>query len=168
MRQKIVRLTESDIHNMIMESVQNILKESPYRDSMGRSWRAGGRIPRDGMTGGEWGSSHVSGKYSVDIFELVNMLADDVYVPGIQEVLEEISNGLYFNVTADYGYDDSVGIPEGYGNIEVDTNPAIQAIMSCDALSVGQKQALEDGLEMIADNLENDEDKLNKIFDLDI
>ena len=30
MNKKIVRLTESDLHNIIMESVNRIIKESPY------------------------------------------------------------------------------------------------------------------------------------------
>lgn len=163
MAKEIIRITESDLHNMIMESVKNILKESPYQDTFGRRWSRGGRIPRDGMTGGEWYGEERSGKYNIDVFELVQNLSEDSYVPGIQEELEKIKNDLYFNVTCWYGADHSVGIREGYDNIEVDTNPAVQAIMSCDVLSDGQKKEIEDIFNTLAYDIESQGNEFTKV-----
>ena len=163
MAKEIIRLTESDLHNMIMESVKNILKESPYTDVFGRRWSRGGRIPRDGMTGGEWYGEERSGKYNIDVFELVQNLSEDSYVPGIQEELEKIGSELYFTVTCWYGADHSVGIKEGYDNIQVDTNPAVQAIMSCNALSDDQKQEIENIFNNLADDIESQGDEFAKV-----
>lgn len=163
MAKKVIRITESDIHNMVMESVKNILKESPYRDTFGRRWSHGGRIPRDGMTGGEWYGDERSGKYNVDVFELVQYLSEDSYVPGIQEELEKIADGLYFNVTCWYGADHSVGISEGYDNVKADINPAVQAIMACEALSDGQKQEIEDIFSNLAYDIESQGTEFEKV-----
>lgn len=154
MAKKVIRITESDIHNMVMESVKNILKESPYRDMAKRTWGCGGRIPRDGMTGGEWFESPWTSKYMVNISDVVSQLSEESYISGIQEELEKIETALYFNVKGKYGKDDSVGMKEGFYDVDADINPAVQAIMSCDSLSVGQKEEIEDILTNLANNIE--------------
>ena len=159
---KVIRLTESDLHNMIMESVNSILNESPYRDTFGRTHHSGGRIPRDGMTGGEYYSDPFTKQYELDPQEIVDMLDngnEELYTQEMHDALENLSEKgqLYFVVSGTVEKDESVGITSEQTNIdEVDINPAYQAILSQDdsVISVEQKEKLEGVLNDIAYELE--------------
>ena len=167
---RVIRLTESDLHNMIMESVNSILNESPYRDMFGGRHHSGGRIPRDGMTGGEWYSDPFKEKYDLDPQEIVDMLDngnEELYTPGMHDALENLSKKgqLYFVVSGTVEKDESVGIMQDQLNIdEVDINPAYQAILSQDdsVISVEQKEKLEGVLNKIAYELECGRRELGK------
>lgn len=161
MKKNKVTINETDLKYIVSESVKRIITE--FRDSSGYMWERGGRIPRDGMTGGAWGSETRKGKYRIDIYELSQNLSEKSYIPGIQEVLEELEDNLYFIVTANYGFDDTVGLSEGYSDVEVDINPAYQAIMSCPALSKYQKKEIEDIFNNLANNIENQDREIENV-----
>ena len=159
---KVIRLTESDLHNMIMESVNSILNESPYKDIFGGRHHSGGRIPRDGMTGGEWYSDPFTKQYELDPQEIVDMLDngnEGLYTREMHDALESLSESgqLYFVVSGTIEKDESVGIMSEQTNIDnVDINPAYQAILSQDdsVITLEQKKLLEDVLNDIAYKLE--------------
>ena len=149
-----MKLNYNDINYIISESTKRILSEA-YRDSYGRMWDRGGRIPRDGMTGGSWGSSKIFGKYWVDVQELVELLDEETYTTDLHNKLENIERDLYFNVTANYGYDDTVGIPEGIDDITVDTTPCVKAISNLSLFTGAEIHVLKNAIEMIAENVED-------------
>jgi hypothetical protein len=157
---KIVRLTESDLHNMIMESVNSILTESPYRDTFGRMHHGGGRIPRDGMTGGEYYYDKFSTRYDLDVLEIVDMMDEELYTRQMHDTLDKLKEEkkLYFIVKGDIEKDETVGMmrPQ-HTNIKVDINPAYQAILSQEdtMISIEQKEKLEDILGDIANDIES-------------
>ena len=51
---KVIRLTESELHNIITSAAKKIIRE------------ASGYIPRDGMTGGAWSYEHDSAQIDID------------------------------------------------------------------------------------------------------
>ena len=161
MKKHKIAINENDLKYIISESVKRIITE--FRDSSGHTWERGGRIPRDGMTGGAWGSETRKGKYHIDIYELCEKLSEESYIPGIQEVLEELEDNLYFIVTANYGFDDTVGLSEGYSDVDVDINPAYQTIMSCPALSKYQKKEIEDIFNNLASDIENQDREIENV-----
>jgi hypothetical protein len=148
---KIIRLTENELKRFISESVTKILNESPY----GGRWDRNGRIPRDGMTGGSWGSSDVYGTYQIDVSELADMLDGDTGDDYFYMKLEKLKDGLYFKVKGKYGYDDSVGIPEGFSDIEVDMSPCIGTISNLSLFRGDEIRAIKDALQVIASEIEN-------------
>lgn len=161
MKKNKITINENDLKYIVSESVKRIITE--FRDSSGYMWERGGRIPRDGMTGGRWASETRTGRYYVNIFDICQELSDESYVSGIQEVLEKLEGNLYFTVTADYGFDDTVGLSEGYSDVEVDINPAYQAMMSCPALSKYQKKEIEDIFNNLANNIENQDREFENV-----
>ena len=147
---KIIKINENTFKKLIESS---ILNESPMRGGWDRSGRVS--YNGNGMVGGSWGSRRVQGTYWVDVQELVEMLDEETYTDDLHNKLEEIGEELYFNVEADYEYDDSVGQPEGYYNIEVDATPCIQAISNMSLFMGDEIYELKQALQTIADRIEN-------------
>lgn len=150
---KIVKLTENELKYMITESVKKILKESPYRGG----WDRSGSVPRDGMTGGSWGSKRVYGTYWVDIDRLIELIDDETYSDELYKKLESIGEELYFEVEADYGYDDSVGMPEGIYDIEVDYSPCIKAVKDLSLFRGDEISELKKAIMHIASEVEEND-----------
>lgn len=144
---KVIKLTENELKQVINKSVIKILNES--------GWDKSGNIPRDGMTGGSWGSKKVRGIYYIDIQELMEILDDETYTDQLYDKLLNIEDSLYFNVQGKYGYDDSVGLSEGYYDISVDTTPCIQAISNLSLFRGDEIYELKQAIETIADRIEN-------------
>lgn len=141
----ITKLTDSDLNYTIMEAAQRIVE-----------WQRSGSIPRDGMTGGSWGSDDVNGVYWVDVNNLIELVDEETYSDELYDKLESIGEELYFNVSGTYGYDDSVGIPEGYDNIYVDYTPAMSAIKNLSLFRGDEIRELKNAIMQIADKVEND------------
>lgn len=133
------------INKLVLSEVKNKLNE----------WQRSGNIPRDGMTGGSWGSSEVHGIYRINIEDLLEKIDDETYNEELYDKLDSISDSLYFNVDADYGYDDSVGMSEGYSNITVDTQPCLNAIQNLSLFRGDEIHDLRNAIEEIAYMLES-------------
>lgn len=133
------------INKLVLSEVKNKLNE----------WQRSGSIPRDGMTGGSWGSNDVNGIYRINLQELCEMLSEDTY-ESVCEKLDSIEDELYFNVSGTYGYDDSVGMSEGYYDITVDYTPAIDAISNLNLFRGDEIAELKNAIMEIADKVEND------------
>lgn len=134
------------IHKLVLSEVKNRLNE----------WQRSGYEPRDGMTGGSWGQDDVTGIYHIDLLELYDMLSEDVY-ESTNEKLESIEDKLYFQVKGHYGYDDTVGMPEGYYDIRVDYTPAMDAIRNLSLFTGDEIAELKNTIMEIADKVEQNE-----------
>lgn len=142
---KIMKLTEKDLHYIITEATKRIVNE----------WQRSGSIPRDGMTGGSWGSDNVNGIYHINLQDLFELLDEETY-ESTYEKLESLEDELYFNVSGAYGYDDSVGMSEGYDEITVDYTPAIDAISNLNLFRGDEIAELKNAIMQIADKVENE------------
>lgn len=132
-------------NKLVLSEVKNRLNE----------WQRSGNIPRDGMTGGSWGSNDVKGVYHINLQDLFELLDEETY-ESTYEKLESLEDELYFNVGGTYGYDDSVGIPEGYDGISVDYTPAINAIRNLNLFRGDEIAELENAIIQIANKVENE------------
>ena len=148
-----MRLTEKDLHYIIAEATKRIVNET-FRDSYGNVWNKGGSTPRDGMTGGSWGSSDVHGIYYINMQELFELLDEETYESTYKK-LETLEDELYFYVNGTYGYDDSVGIPEGYDDISVNYTPAINAVSNLNLFRGDEIHELKNAIMQIVDKVEN-------------
>jgi hypothetical protein len=133
------------INKLVLSEVKNKLNE----------WQRSGSIPRDGMTGGSWGSNDVKGIYHINLQDLIELLDEETY-ESTYEKLNSLKNELYFNVSGTYGYDDSVGMSEGYDEITVDYTPAINAISNLNLFRGDEIAELKNAIIQIADKVEND------------
>ncbi len=133
------------INKLVLSEVKNKLNE----------WQRSGSIPRDGMTGGSWGSDNINGIYHINLQDLFELLDEETY-ESTYEKLESLEDELYFNVNGTYGYDDSVGISEGYDEITVDYTPAIDAIRNLNLFRGDEIAELKNAIMQIADKVENE------------
>jgi hypothetical protein len=143
---KIIKINENIFRNLIKDSM---LKEASFS----------GNVAMDGnsMTGGSYKMKPVTGIYFVDIQELVELLSDDTYSDSLYRKLKNIEKQLYFEIQAYKGNDSSVGLPEGYYDISVDTRPCIQAISNLSLFRGDEIYELKQAIETIADRIKNSE-----------
>ena len=147
-----MKLNYNDIRYIINESTKRIINEV-----YGDKWERSGYVPRDGMTGGAWGSSSVTGIYRINIQELVEMIDEETYSDELYEKLLSIEDDLYFNVKGTYGFDDTVGMPEGFYDIKVDITPAIEAITNVSLFRGDEIHELKNAIRYIADDVETED-----------
>ena len=143
---KIIKINENIFRNLIKDS---ILKEASFS----------GNVAMDGnsITGGSYKMKPVTGIYFVDIQELVELLSDDTYSDSLHRKLENIGKQLYFEIQAYKGNDSSVGLPEGYYDISVDTRPCIQAISNLSLFRGDEIRELKQAIQTIADRVESND-----------
>lgn len=160
-----IKLAESELKYIIAEATKRIVTET-YRDSRGRMWSLGGNTPRDGMTGGSWGSKRVYGVYKVDIDNIIELIDEETYSDELYDKLKNIDENLYFNVEADYAYDDSVGMSEGFYDIKVDETPCMKAIQNLSLFRGDEINELKKVIISIAHEVKNNQGE-DVDFDLD-
>lgn len=153
------KLNISDINYIVAEAVKRIIAEDYKRNS--QYWAKSGYEPRDGMTGGAWGVRPVLGVYHVDVYDLIETVDEETYSDDLYDKLMTLEDKLYFNVEAEYGFDDSVGIPEGYSNIKVDYSPCVNAVSNLSLFRGDEIQELKNAIEKIAYKVENDGEGVN-------
>ena len=100
---KIIRLTESDLHQIVKESVNRILKEG---------WTGRGYVPHDGnsMVGGYYGRSEISGEKDVmdDLLENIPDISDEEW-EGFKNYCEQNPNVFVIKGEISSSYDESTG-----------------------------------------------------------
>ena len=101
---QIIRLTESDLHRIVKESVNRILKEG---------WTGRGYVPHDGnsMVGGYYGRSEISGEKDVmdDLLDKVaDVTSEEEWQPFMQ-YCEQNPNVFVIKGEISSEYDESTG-----------------------------------------------------------
>ena len=97
---KVIRLTESELHNIITSAAKKIIRE------------ASGYIPRDGMTGGAWSYEHDSAQIDIDLSEVYNVTTVDISEEEYDMVAEALGGEppmVTVNVDYENADDDAVG-----------------------------------------------------------
>ena len=122
---QIIRLTESDLHNIIENSVKRIIKEG---------WTGHGYVPSDGnsMVGGHYGASESSIEKDV-LDDLLNELPDIPYEEweDFKDYCEQNPNIFNIRCIISSSYDESTG----YGS-------ASHPVIEVESIS-GDKEAFE-------------------------
>lgn len=100
---KIIRLTESELHDIVKESVTRILNEG---------WTGRGYVPHDGnrMVGGYYGRSEISGEKDVmdDLLENIPDISDEEW-EGFKNYCEQNPNVFVIKGEISSSYDESTG-----------------------------------------------------------
>lgn len=100
---KIIRLTESDLHQIVKESVNRILKEG---------WTGRGYVPHDGnsMVGGYYGRSEINGEKDVmdDLLENIPDITDEEW-EDFKNYCEQNPNVFIIEAEISSSYDESTG-----------------------------------------------------------
>jgi hypothetical protein len=116
---KIIRLTESDLRQIVKESVNRVLKEG---------WTGRGYVPHDGnsMVGGYYGRSEINGEKDVmdDLLENVPISPEEW--DGFCKYCEQNPNVFVIKGLISSEYDDSTGY--GPTNILEDTTGEEEAL----------------------------------------
>ena len=100
---KIIRLTESDLHKIVKESVNRILKEG---------WTRRGYVPHDGnsMVGGYYGRSEINGEKDVmdDLLENIPDITEEEW-EDFKNYCEQNPNVFVIEAEISSSYDESTG-----------------------------------------------------------
>ena len=100
---KIIRLTESDLHQIVKESVNRILKEG---------WTGRGYVPHDGnsMVGGYYGRSEINGEKDVmdDLLENIPDITEEEW-EDFKNYCEQNPNVFVIEAEISSSYDESTG-----------------------------------------------------------
>lgn len=100
---KIIRLTESELHDIVKESVTRILNEG---------WTGRGYVPHDGngMVGGYYGRSEINGEKDVmdDLLENIPDISDEEW-EGFKNYCEQNPNVFIIKGEISSSYDESTG-----------------------------------------------------------
>jgi len=162
---KIIRLTETDLHNLVREMTCKVLNEAGWGNN---GWRTG-YVKPDGnqMTGGNYGSrSHgyipvdISEKFFDETYKILRQYGDTY-----QEVMEMFfneENPFIINVCIDSEYDESTGYGSEMFPINTirDVKGEEKIVEFIDNFQQGDeifKQAAKKALESTIDNLDADE-----------
>ncbi len=108
---KIIRLTESDLHRIVKESVNRILKEG---------WTRRGYVPSDGnpMVGGYYGRNELSGEKDVmnDLLENIPDITDEEWEE-FKNYCEQNPNVFVIEGVISSVYDESTGYGSAYSPV---------------------------------------------------
>lgn len=135
-KKTVIKLTESQLKQMITESVSRVLNE----------WQHSGYEPSDGnpMVGGAWGYSSCDGWYNIPLESLVDYICqemnnDDIFDDVYERFEEVLGPELSLTARGVYGFDNSVGDPGSWHDFEIDEAEVVNSIGNAQTISDAEK-----------------------------
>ena len=140
---KLIRLTESDLHRIVKESVNRVLREGKYRS---------GYIPRDGMTGGAYYSYEIDGETVFPYEDYIEWLFENYLIDkesesmgpeceAVKKYFKEHEDELVLYATYNSGEDESTN--SSWSEVEPDSDCleiANKCIQNCPFLNDEAKE----------------------------